>query len=160
MSTLSADGFKNTINLDKAITSLLHEIKVSEFSHDAAVKSKLALALTLINMSINSIPRVNKMFNFSQKLEDKIFDDTLIANMTRDESILLYKLSIERQTSSISFITTILNGIKWAEIEAVVAGLHDMRKKFESADPETSAIAVDLLAQMDRIKKLNQERGE
>lgn len=149
--------FKQTINLEKTITSLLEEIKVSEYNSSAATKSKLAMALTLINMAISSIPRLIKIFNFSQKLEEKIFDEKLLTgSMTTEDAIILYRLSIERQSSNIAFISTILNGIKWNEVDAVIAGLSDMRKKVDASDPQTSQIALELLQQMDKLRSFKE----
>lgn len=107
-------------NLERYINNLLDEVSVDNFTIKVVNKSKLSMTLILMKMAIDSIPRLNKVFEYNKQIEDQLFDPANIANLTADEKINMYKLSVERQAQSIQFITGILNGIKWHELENVL----------------------------------------
>ena len=154
------DPMKVTINLERAISDLVEDINNSEFEKSSILKSKLALSLTLISMSIRSIPRLMELFNFSQKAEERIFnEDRLSESTSLDDMLELYKISTERQNNTITFISTILNNIKWHDLENALLTLDEITNR--EKDKSTRAVnkgakeVLSIIEDLKRNKELN-----
>lgn len=141
------------IDLQKAIDSLIKDVTETEFTNTTLLKSKLALSLTLINMSIKSIPRLINLFEFSQKAEEKIFNQDAVTTCTDISDLVeLYKLSTERQMSTISFISSVLNSLKWNDLENILLIITSQTKN-NTEMIHTSKTAQDILQQINELKQ-------
>lgn len=124
ISTDLAPSLSRFINLEKTIIKLIEEIKVTNFNNDTITKSRITLMLTMINMAVKSISRVNKLFEFSGQLEDKLFNENRLKyDLSTAEQIELYELANNRISTYINFIGGTLNSIKWYELEGVLTVL-------------------------------------
>ena len=144
---------KQIFNLNKMIDNLVNEVSVTDFSVDTLSKAKLSLNLMVINTALKSIPRLQRLFEFSERLEDKIFDKNNIPNLNTLQQIELYKLAFERQSYSISFIDQVCRNIKWAELQNVLLTLSETSNNSSLIGHDSEDTARALLETMDQLKK-------
>lgn len=146
------EATKIAVNLEKAIATLVDEISSEDFDKNSLLKSKMALSLTLISMSIKSIPRLIKLFEFSQKAEEKVFSTENLETTTDSLELMeLYKLSIERQNGTISFISSILSSIRWSDLETALV-LISAQSMSGQKNLEVNETAKDIIKQMEELK--------
>lgn len=147
---------KITLNLNKAIDSLVNDISNTNLDKSTLTKSKLALSLTLINMAIKSIPRLINLFEFSQKAEEKIFTiDRINDTPSTDQLIELYKLSVDRQGTTIGFISSVLNSVRWSDLESALLTLINLSNPNDSTDTELSDVSKEVINRIMELKKNN-----
>lgn len=142
----------SAVNLEKAVSILIEEIKTEDFSKETLLKSKLSMSLTLINMAIKSIPRLIKLFEFSQAAEDKIFSlDTVATTTDSLELMELYKLSVDRQNNVTAFINSILNGVRWTDLESALL-IVAAKAEISQIDSKSSAMASTIIKEMHELR--------
>lgn len=143
---------KVTVDLNKAINQLVAEVNSEDFDKVSLLKSKLALSLVLISMSIKSIPRLINLFEFSQKAEERIFNKERLTDVADlSEMIELYKLSTERQTGTISFISGVLNALRWNDLENILLIISSQAKNAPELT-STSKRAQEIIQQISDLK--------
>lgn len=144
-----------SINLEKTINVLIDEIINKDFSKETIGKSKISMSLTLINIAIKSIPRIVKLSKYTDKLEEKIFDEKRLVELSHEEAIDLYMLANSRISQSIDFTSRVLNGIKWSDLENAIV-LLNAQVSSKKLDADSNQKALDILSTLDSIKKIKQ----
>lgn len=142
-----------SINLEKTINVLIDEIINKDFSKETIGKSKISMSLTLINIAIKSIPRIVKLNKFTDKLEEKIFDEKRLLELSHEEAIDLYMLANSRINQSIDFTSRVLNGIKWSDLENAIV-LLNAQVSSKKLDADSNQKALDILSTLDNLKKI------
>lgn len=142
-----------SINLEKTINVLIDEIINKDFSKETIGKSKISMSLTLINIAIKSIPRIVKLNKFTDKLEEKIFDEKRLLELSHEEAIDLYMLANSRINQSIDFTSRVLNGIKWSDLENAIV-LLNAQVSSKKLDADSNQKALDILNTLDNLKKI------
>lgn len=130
-------------NLAKTIDTLIADLNSQEFSINTVNTAKLTMTLMLINTALKFIPRALKLAEFSEKAENRLFDENRVASLNTQQLMDLYRLSIDRVNNSIHFVSAVLNNIKWVELTNALTLITD--GKIKMLDDEASrATALEI----------------
>ena len=145
---------QKVFNLQKLIDNLVAEVSTSDFTSDTLNNTKLAMTLMLINMAIKSVPRTKRLFEFTELLEDRIFDKNKIPELNTQQQLDVYKLAIERQNNSAQFIDFVHRNIKWGELADVLTILAKTEVS-GVVSKEAQKDAQEILKKIEELKEYN-----
>lgn len=123
----------------------------------SALKAQeVSLSLLLLKIAQREANRITKLSTVIDKLEDSIFDVSIIDHLSPAEQIQRYQLALQSTQQSSSYIRDAINGVNWSDIETKIMILTQESEDetiLHSADSsDLQAAALKLLSQLSSNK--------
>lgn len=119
---------------------------------------ELGLNLLLMNLAQQESLRIKKLYAVIDKLEDYIFDPSIIEHLSPNEQMQRYELALKSTQSSSTYIKDAIKNVNWSDIETKIMLLSQESTLLNQSE-ESSSNSQDLQkAALMLLQKLSQEK--
>jgi len=138
----------------QSIPSSVAELRSIDFNTLKA--QEVGLNLLLLSLAQKQAARVKKLASVIDKLEEHIFDENIITDLTPAEQMQRYQLAIQATQTSTTYIKDTIKSINWDDIESRIMILE--QQNISSSSNTTGINNSDLqAAALSLLSKLSQE---
>lgn len=120
------------MSTDLTVPNSLSDLKRIDL--DGLKAAELGLNLLLLKIAQREASRIEKMSTFVDKIEEVIFDPTIIDHLSPQDQIQRYQLAIQSTKGSSDYIKAAVTSINWSDIETRMLILDQ-----KSSDPTDSS---------------------